>query len=184
MPGEGTQRLGSGSVRVWRVCAVLTALAVPAALIGCSRASLPHTAAAPASASAPRAGASDPTDATANLVSAVGPRANAPLSVRFRLGARPVLGMPLQILVTVTASGEQINRLHGMFFPDSGLTLQSDRSFEATDLAAGVTLQRQVTVIPKQPGVQNVTAAFTVDLESGSMSVTYAIPIIVNDNSS
>jgi len=165
------------------------AAAVAAALwlAACSRTPIPHLthAAAPAPKPAPRAATTN-TDTDTDLVTAVGTGNGAvPISVKFRIGKRPQLGVPLQILVAIIpAPAAQIANLHGSFLPDTGLNLQGDRSFDVKELRTGEPLERQLTVVPEQPGVLNVNATFTLDLDSGTVSRSYAIPVIVGDNSS
>ena len=154
-------------------------------LAGCSRASLPH--AASAAAPQPKAAPTETqTNTDADLVSAVGTASSpAPISVKFRIGKRPQLGVPLQIVVAIIPQPDaQIGHLHGAFLPDTGLNLQGDRAFDANDLRVGEPIERQLTVVPEQPGVLNLNATFTLDLDSGSVSRSYAIPVIVGDNSS
>jgi hypothetical protein len=162
--------------------AVIAAAAL--GLAACSRASLPH--AASAAAPQPKAAPTETQTNTDDLVSAVGTaNSPAPISVKFRIGKRPQLGVPLQIVVAIIPQPDtQIGHLHGAFLPDTGLNLQGDRTFDAKDLRAGEPIERQLTVVPEQPGVLNINATFTLDLDSGSVSRSYAIPVIVGDNSS
>jgi hypothetical protein len=127
--------------------------------------------------------AADPTE---DMVSAVAPSgATGAVKVKFRLGAKPMLGTPLQVFVAIIpAEDSQISHLHGSFTPDTGLALQSERDFDVTDVATGAALQRQVTVVPQQPGVLNLNTTITVAVDSGSLSSTFSIPLIVGDNSS
>jgi hypothetical protein len=161
--------------------AVIAAAAL--GLAACGRASLPHAASAAAPQPAP---AQTKTNTDADLVSAVGTaNSTAPISVKFRIGKRPQLGVPLQIVVAIIPQpNAQIGHLHGAFLPDTGLNLQGDLAFDASDLRAGESIERQLTVVPQQPGVLNLNATFTLDLDSGSVSRSYAIPVIVGDNSS
>jgi hypothetical protein len=153
-------------------------------LLACS-----HSAAPPKAASAPAPGkqaaaaANAQEDADAKLVSAVGASASSqPIQVKFRILARPTLGVPLQILVSVTpVQDAQINHVHGSFLPDAALKLQSEHNFEQDDLREP--LQKTVTVVPQQPGVLNLNATFTLELGDRSVSCSYAIPVIVSDNS-
>lgn len=145
---------------------------------------MPHAASAPAP--QPKAAAEVQDSAEADLVSAVGAaNTSSPISVKFRIAKRPQLGVPLQILVAIIPAPEtQISHVHGSFLPDTGLTLQGDRAFDASDLRAGEPLEHQLTVVPEQPGVLNLNASFTLDLDTGSETRSYAIPVIVADNSS
>jgi hypothetical protein len=161
-------------------------VAAALSLAACSRAPMPQLthAAAPTPKPAPKAATTPDTDP--DLVTAVGTgNAALPISVKFRIGKRPRLGVPLQILVAIIpAPAAQIANLHGSFLPDTGLNLQGDHSFDVKELRTGEPLERQLTVVPEQPGVLNVNATFTLDLDSGTVSRSYAIPVIVGDNSS
>jgi len=154
-------------------------------LAACSRAPLAQLNHAPTPKPAPQATTTN-TDSGTDLVTAVGTgNTPVPISVKFRIGKRPQLGVPLQILVAIIpAPAAQIANLHGSFLPDTGLNLQGDRSFDVKELRAGEPLERQLTVVPEQPGVLNVNATFTLDVDSGTVSRSYAIPVIVGDNSS
>ncbi len=170
-----------------RMLALGLAFAGCGALAACGRMAPSHLTAAPgASAESSETQADSPPDPTAGMVSAVAPDASkVPVSVKFRLGSKPALGMPLHIAVAIVPSGDtQINHLHGSFLPDNGLALQSEREFDASDLQGGVALQQQVTVVPQQPGVLNLNTTITIQLDSSSLSSTYSIPLIVSDNSS
>jgi hypothetical protein len=164
--------------------AVLTAAAL--LLAACSRAPIPHpsfTAARPPPSTPATA---HQTDTDADLVAAVGSDNSAgPISVKFRIDKRPQLGTPVQILITIIpAADAQIGHLHGAFQPDTGLNLQGEHSIDAKDLRAGEPLEQQLTVVPEQPGVLNINATFTLDLDGGSVSRSYSIPVIVADHSS
>ncbi len=174
------KRVGTG--RSFYVAVMLSAAL---GLVACNRAPIPH--AASAAAARPQAApTTTESNSDADLVSAVGTvDTPAPISVKFRIGKRPQLGVPLQIVVAILPQpGTQIGHLHGAFLPDTGLNLQGDRAFDANDLRAGEPVERQLTVVPEQPGVLNLNATFTLDLDSGSVSRSYAIPVIVADNSS
>ena len=154
-------------------------------LVACNR--VPTTPLAKALAPRPRPAPSHvESNSDAGLVSAVGDTTvPAPISVKFRLGKRPQLGVPLQITLAITpAADAQIGHLHASFLPDSGLSLQGEQSIDEKELHAGEPIERELTVVPQQPGVLNLNATFTLDLDSGSVSRTYAIPVIVSDNSS
>jgi hypothetical protein len=170
-----------GSARTIGCCAATIVCGL--LLLACSHSAAPPNAAstpAPLKQAAPAANPQGDTDA--KLVSAVGPASSQPIQVKFRILSRPTLGVPLQILVSVTpVQDAQINHIQGSFLADGGLKLQSERSFEQDDLRE--TAQRTVTVVPQQPGVLNVNATFTLELGDRSVSCSYAIPVIVSDNS-
>lgn len=180
-PSSSHLRQASGANRGMRLAVLAAALLLAA----CSRTPLSHLPSFSA-AKAPPAPSEEHPNADADLVSAVGAgNEPTPISVKFRLGKKPQLGVPLQILIAIIpAPDAQIAHLHGSFLPDTGLSLQGDRTMDVTDLRAGEPLERQLSVVPTQPGVLNLNATFTLDQDTGSVTRSYAIPIIVSDNSS
>jgi len=174
-PGSGRRKRAFGCCAAAMGCGLL--------LIGCSHSAAPPKAAAAPTDKQAAAALNAQADTDAKLVSAVGSSATSqPIQVKFRIRNRPTLGVPLEILVSVTPVQDvQINRIQGSFLTDSGLKLQSERSFEQDDLREAV--QRTVTVVPQQPGVLDLNATFTLELGDRSVSCSYAIPVIVSDNS-
>jgi hypothetical protein len=124
-------------------------------------------------------------DPDANMVSAVSAAgANGPVGVKFRIEARPVVGMPVKIIVAlIPAANAQINHIHGSFLAGAGLTLQSERSFDVPEVHPGTALYRELTVVPEQTGVLNLNATILIQQDNGSQARTYSIPLIATDSS-
>jgi hypothetical protein len=116
----------------------------------------------------------------ADMVNAASPGGSAPpISLKFGLGGRPVVGEPLQIHMTMQPESQNaIRHLYGSFTPGDGLLLQSQHSFELRDVADGVSLHQEVTVVPQQPGILSLSATLIVDFDTGSVSRTFGIPLI------
>lgn len=105
-----------------------------------------------------------------------------PVSMKFRLSARPQVTSPLQVTVLVIPSPDvQISGLHLSFQADDGLQLQSDRSFDLTQTTPGLPVQQEITVVPQQTGVLSLSATVLIDTDSQSISRTYSIPLIASD---
>jgi hypothetical protein len=171
------------------------AAALAAALVACGQS--PGTPAAPGpsgalqsstagdAGSAPADGPEADTDA--DMVSAVGSGGAAgagSISVKFRVEARPMVGMPVKIMVAVIpAPDAQINHLHGSFLAGTGLQLQSEHTFDVAAVRAGTTLYRELTVVPQQTGVLSLNATLLIEQDSGSQARTYSIPVIASDSS-
>ena len=165
-------------------------------LVGCGRAVTPGgnaadagagaTTGAPADDSADAAGDQAAATSDADLVSAVnagGP--SKPLTVKFRVEARPVVGQPLKIMLVLTPTDQgSINHIHGSLSAGPGLLMQSDTSFDLTDLKAGTPEYREVTVVPQQTGVLDLNATLLLQTDKSSEARTYSIPLIAADNSS
>ena len=118
----------------------------------------------------------------ADMVNAASPGGpGPPISLKFGLGGRPVVGEPLQIHVAMLPESQNaIRHLYGSFTPADGLTLQSQHSFELTDVADGVALRQDVTVVPQQAGILSLSATLIVDFDTGSVSRTFGIPLIAS----
>jgi hypothetical protein len=119
-----------------------------------------------------------------DMVSAVslGGASSGPISMKFKLAARPQVTAPLQItLVIIPANDAQINRVQLAIQPGDGLQLQSDRTTDLADLKPGVPVQQTLTVIPQQSGLLYLNATVLVDSDSQSVTRTYAVPLIAID---
>jgi hypothetical protein len=112
-----------------------------------------------------------------NAVSAA--NSTTPISLKFRIETKPVVGQPVTIeLVLIPAQGIAIDHIHSSFQVGDGMQLASERAFDVEQPEAGVPLEHELTVLPRQPGVMEVTATVIVDSESGSLARSYAIPVI------
>lgn len=188
-PGAWAQR---------RAAALLPGVLAACLLAGCGRVSAPSATRAgspaePRGAGAPAAESQDPSsDAStppvsdADLVSAVNAGGDTKtLSVRFRVEARPVVGMPVKILLALTPGDQsQITHIHGSLAAGDGLLIQSAATFDLGDLKAGTPQYREVTVLPQQTGVLDLSATLLLQSDSGTQARTYSIPLIAADNSS
>jgi hypothetical protein len=119
-----------------------------------------------------------------DLVSAVSSaHSNTPIGMKFGLAARPAVGTPLKVTVAlIPAAGAGISHIHASFQPGDGLLLQSDRTVDIDDPGAGVPIEQELSVVPQQSGVLSLGATVVVDMDSGSLARSYAIPLIVRDN--
>lgn len=115
-----------------------------------------------------------------DMVAAVSPGGSGtPIAMKFRIAARPVVGTPVHIAVAlIPATDVEISHIHVSFQPSEGLQLQSERSVDVTDPHRGEAVEQDVTVTPQHSGVLSFTATVVVDLDSGSIARTYAVPLI------
>lgn len=119
-----------------------------------------------------------------NAVSAAGV-STTPISMKFKLGARPLVTTPLQLTVLVIPSPDvTINHIHVSFQPGDGLQMQSDRTVDLVAPSPGIPVQEELTLVPQQIGVLSLKATVLVDTDSQSISRTYAIPLIAADSHS
>jgi hypothetical protein len=108
-----------------------------------------------------------------------------PISIKFRVSARPVVGAPVTIvLALVPAENVGINHIHASFQPGDGLQLQGERTLDINDPGSGVIIEQELSVVPQQPGVLSLNATLVVDLDGGSLARSYSIPLIASDNPS
>jgi hypothetical protein len=109
---------------------------------------------------------------------------NTPISMRFALSARPVIGTPLIVRVAlVTATDVAISHIRASFQPGDGLQLQVERNVDVSDPGAGAVIEQELSVVPQQAGVLSLNATVVVDLDGGSLARSYSIPLIAGDNS-
>ena len=158
--------------------------ALPVALCACGSSNRPaagshpdpHPNAAPASSNS-----TDPDLVAAVSASGSGP----PISVKFRLGGKPIVGRPTQlVLALIPSEGIENSHIHGAFQAADGLLLQSPRSFDVDVPVGGNPVQQEVTVVPQRDGVLSLSASVVIDYENNSLSRTYVIPLIAVYNAS
>jgi hypothetical protein len=106
-----------------------------------------------------------------------------PISMRFALSARPVIGTPLIVKVAlVTANDVAISHIRASFQPGDGLQLQAERNLDISDPGAGAVVEQELSVVPEQAGVLSLNASVVVDMDGGSLARSYTIPLIAADN--
>jgi hypothetical protein len=133
----------------------------------------------------PQSSAVKPIPASAlnpDLVNAVSTaNSTTPISLKFRIEQKPLVGQPVGIELTlIPAQGVDIDHIHASFQVSDGMQLASERAFDVEQPEAGVPLEHELTVLPQQPGVLQITATVVVDSDSGSIARIYAIPVIAD----
>lgn len=162
------------SLRIWLCVIVLAGVA------GCGwREDKP--AAAPDSGKA--AAAPAPRKASAvdkDMVSAVsGAKSSAIVDLKFKLGARPEPGKPIDIDIAVIPKVAGA-RIRVLLQNAEGLEIRSGQEMLLSEpLAAGESAIHRVTVVPARDGVFAMTAVALVDTDQSSVTRTFAIPVIV-----
>ena len=121
-----------------------------------------------------------------DMVAAVSPaHSSTPISMKFRLSTRPVVGTPLQVVVAlIPAAGVGISHIRASFQPGEGLQMQPERNLDINDPGAGVIIEQELSVVPQQSGILSLNATIVVDMDGGSLARSYSIPLIVSDNPS
>lgn len=122
----------------------------------------------------------------ADLVAAVSSGGSGPpISVKFRLGARPVVGSPAAVSVALMPTpGLAISHIHASLRGDEGLQLQGNAAVDVEDPQDGAVLTQDVTVVPQREGVLSLSIIVVVDYEKTSVARTYVIPLIASNAAS
>ncbi len=155
----------------------LATLAIAATLAACGQATDKAGAAGPTLQH--RAGDLPDPDMVAAVSAA---HSSTPIAMKFRLMGRPVVGVPLQVVVAlIPAADVTISHIHASFQPGDGLQLQTERSLDIIDPTAGGMIEQELSVVPQQAGVLSLNANVVVDMGDGSLSRSYAIPLIASD---
>jgi hypothetical protein len=149
---------------------------------GCGSAKPPSK---PVNAQAASPGGSANAAIDADMVAAVSAGGSGPpISLKFRLETRPVVGSPAQlVLALVPTPGLGIAHIHASLQAEDGLQL-SPRTFDIDAPQDGVTLAQDVTVVPQQAGLLSLSAVVVVDYGTTSIARTYVIPLIAAANAS
>jgi hypothetical protein len=158
--------------------------ALPLAVCACGSSTQPATATHTGSRPKATPATSNPTDL--DLVAAVSASGSGPpISVKFRLDTRPVVGRPTQLVLALMPSeGIENSHIHGALQVADGLLLQSPKSFDVDVPKGGDSVQQDVTVVPQRDGVLSLSASVVIDYENTSLSRTYVIPLIAVYNAS
>lgn len=162
------------SLRIWLCVIVLAGVA------GCgsredNSAAAPDPAKPAARSATPKAPALDK-----DMVSAVsGAKASAIVDLKFRLGARPEPGKPIDIDIAVIPKVPGA-RIRVLLQNADGLEIRSGQEMLVSEpVAAGEPVSHRVTVVPARDGVFAMTAVALVDTDQSSVTRTFAIPVIV-----
>ncbi len=120
----------------------------------------------------------------ADMVLAVTPAGDAaPVSLKFRLESRPLVGSAVRVEVLLIPSADaQISHLHAFFSGGDSLQVQSDRGFDAEELQPKQVLRHEFTIVPQQEGVLRLQATVDIQQGDGEITRTFTIPVIAADH--
>jgi len=115
----------------------------------------------------------------AEMVSAVpAGKGSTSLNLKFDIKSRPSVGEPVDIDVDLTPSSE-FDRLQVVFRANEGLEIRSGATSPPVDKPPIDTpLHFTLTVVPRSEGIFSISAVVLSDSPDGSISRTYAIPVI------
>ena len=160
--------------------------ALPLTLAACGSSNQPATATATQTGAHAKTATAGPNNADPDMVAAVSASGSGPpISVKFRLDTKPVVGRPTQlVLALIPSEGIESSHIHGALQPAEGLLLQSPKSFDVDIPQGGDSVQQQVTVVPQRDGVLSLSASVVIEYQNTSLSRTYVIPLIAVYNAS
>lgn len=118
-----------------------------------------------------------------DMVAAVSGSGNGtPISMKFRVTDRPLVGqgVPINLAITVDANSD-VDRIMIALKPGEGLQLNSDPVVEIREPPKGAPQIIEINIQPTQAGVLTLEAIATVDSASSSLTRTYSIPLIAID---
>lgn len=154
----------------------LLLLASSIALMGCSKSSQDAKAAAAAAAAKPAVTAAAAKSGTVAAVSLGKP--GAAVDLRFDVGARPAVGVPLQINLELTPRSA-VSQLHATVVANDGLDLVGTGDLDGADRpAVDVAVSRSISVTPQREGIFNLSVFVETD---DGLTRSFAIPLIVGD---
>ncbi len=160
-------------------CVALAAVA--ALMAGCDK-SDDDSAKGPAAKTHGGKKAVDASQVRADMVAAVSAsKAGPPVTLKFALHQRPMVGEPVDIEVALIPVTE-LERLFVRFQASTGLTLvKGGESPQYEKPVTGQPLEHVVTVMASNDGIFYVTAAVVADAEDSSLTRTFSIPVIAGE---
>jgi len=158
-------------------------LALVLATAGCGSQSEP--APAQVKAAAPVRKAASPADSLSPyLVAAVTTAKGgaALLQVKFELGARPVVGDPVDVDLVIVPAADHIEEVSGTVQGDEGLEVVSGGTIPAAEKPTyGTPIHHSLKVRAKRDGIFSLSAALTVQTDGQTLAPTYAMPVIAGN---
>jgi hypothetical protein len=102
-----------------------------------------------------------------------------PVQVKFALLARPDVGQPVDIDLSIMPTAGNLDRISGRVEGEEGLELVGSGELEPADKPVENTpIERTLQVLPKKSGIYLLTAAVSVDAGGQVSTQTYSIPVI------
>jgi hypothetical protein len=142
-----------------------------------------HAANATGAAAARAAAAANapPANNDADMVAAVTDGvSDTPVSVAYRLTARPQLKQPVVMEVAITPDKSvKVLSMHVSIRGGEGLELKSEPRLEIADAGASDVFRESVTVVPQQQGVLQLHLTVLADSSTSSLARSYSIPLLV-----
>jgi hypothetical protein len=158
-------------------------LGLALAAAGCGSQSEP--APAQPKAAAPIKKAPSPADTLSPyLVSAVTTaRTGAPLlQVKFELGARPLVGTPVDVDLVIVPEADHIEQISGTVQGEEGLEVLSGSTIPTADKPIfGTPIHHSLKVRATRDGIFSLSAALTVEADGQTLAPVYSMPLIAGN---
>ena len=136
-------------------------------------------------AAAPVRKAASPADTLSPyLVSAVTTAKNgAPLlQVKFELGARPLVGTPVDVDLVIVPQADHIEQVSGAIQGEEGLEVVSGGTIPAADKPPfGTPIHHSLKVRATRDGIFSLSAALTVEADGQTLAPVYSMPLIAGN---
>jgi hypothetical protein len=122
-----------------------------------------------------------PVNSDADMVAAVTDGvSDTPVSVAYRLTARPQLKQPTLLEVAITPDKSvKVLSMHVSIRGGDGLEVKSEPRLEITDAGASDVFRESITVVPQQQGVLQLHLTVLADSSTSSLARSYSIPLLV-----
>lgn len=157
-------------------------LGLALAAAGCGSQSEP--APAQPKAAAPVRKAASPADTLSPyLVSAVTTARNgALLQVKFEVGARPLVGTPVDVDLVIVPQADHIEQISGTVQGEEGLEVVSGSTIPAADKPVfGTPIHHSLKVRATRDGIFRLNAALTVEADGQTLAPVYSMPLIAGN---
>lgn len=104
------------------------------------------------------------------------------LQVKFEIGARPVVGEPVDIDVVIQPASDAIDRLSGTIQGDDGLAVVSGDAIPPTEKPVyGTPIHHAVKVLAKRDGIFTLSATMSVESGGQILNPVFAFPVIAGN---
>ncbi|HEY2274074.1 MAG TPA: hypothetical protein VGH61_01095 [Steroidobacteraceae bacterium] len=118
------------------------------------------------------------------LVSAVTTaKSGAPLlQVKFELGARPLVGTPVDVDLVIVPQADHIEQISGTVQGEEGLEVVSGSTIPTADKPIfGTPIHHSLKVRATRDGIFSLSAALTVEAEGQTLAPVYSMPLIAGN---
>jgi hypothetical protein len=118
--------------------------------------------------------------ASTDMISAVTTgRSAVPVELRFDHAKRPEIGVPLDLVVSVVPTAP-VDLLQVVFQAQDGVRITANSNLgPIARPTVGTEIRHLVTVTPLAEGVYSISAVVLVEASNGSLSRSYAIPLVM-----